>query len=159
MYQEKYNVKFILQLKYIHPCTASACLRKILFNHLSVKWALISYPKPLCFILLLPLSIFLVCGSVLCKCAHAHMCTQHTNTDMDTCRSPVRSIILVHEHLCTMCDFTIQANFIRSGRQCVCVWLGQVCSSLPCESTQNTPHMCQPLPSQLTHTPLVQHIH
>lgn len=128
MCQEKYKVKFILQLKYINLCTASACLREILFNHLSVKWALISFPKPLCFILLLPLSIFPMCGSVLCTCAQAHTCTQHSNTDRHMEVSSQKHNLSTYTIMCIVWSFHTCFLSIWSGHGgCVC---GLVCHVL-----------------------------
>lgn len=85
-----------------------------------MKWALISFPKPLCFILLLPLSIFPVCGSVLCTCAQAH--TRAHNTHTDTWRPPARSIISVHKQTYTLCGPSILASCsFGQVREAVCV--------------------------------------
>lgn len=93
-----------------------------------MKWALISFPKPLCFILLLPLSIFPMCGSVLCTCAQAHTCTQHSNTDRHMEVSSQKHNLSTYTIMCIVWSFHTCFLSIWSGHGgCVC---GLVCHVL-----------------------------
>lgn len=110
-----------------------------------MKWALISYPKPLCFILLLPLRIFLASLRPLYTCPRmhtriqTHTCTRHKQTH--------RSIVSVSKQLVCVA-LTYLAGQVREA-VCVAPSVASCVQNYPCQghTEGDSEYATQPLPS------------